>query len=168
MRPGVQARARDSHQARGECMRAAMSASVAIRGQPSFATARAMLEAAGLPVADLSEERLQHFFYLPHEDSAMGLVGLELYAEEALLRSLIVAPSERGQGLGIALVRHAEAYAASQGARSIYLLTLSAELFFQRLGYTRLDRSAAPASIRRTSEFASLCPANSSFMVKVL
>jgi len=145
-----------------------MSASVAIRGQPSLATATAMLEAAGLPVADLSEERLQHFFYLPHEASAMGLVGLELYAQEALLRSLVVAPSERGQGLGIALVRHAETYAASRGVRSIYLLTLSAEPFFQRLGYTRLDRSAAPASIRRTSEFASLCPASSSFMVKVL
>jgi len=145
-----------------------MSASVAIRGQPSLATATAMLEAAGLPVADLSEERLQHFFYLPHEASAMGLVGLELYAQEALLRSLVVAPSERGQGLGIALVRHAETYAGSRGVRSMYLLTLSAEPFFQRLGYARLDRSAAPASIRRTSEFASLCPASSSFMVKVL
>jgi len=145
-----------------------MSAPVAIRGQPSFETATAMLEAAGLPVADLSEERLRDFFYLPHEESVMGLVGLELYAEEALLRSLVVAPNERGQGLGIALVRHAETYAASRGVRSIYLLTLSAEPFFLRLGYTRLDRSAAPASICRTSEFASLCPASSSFMGKAL
>jgi amino-acid N-acetyltransferase len=145
-----------------------MSVAVAIRGQPALATAIAMLEAAGLPVADLSEERLQRFFYLPHEESAMGLVGLELYAQEALLRSLVVAPGERVQGLGIALVRHAEAYAASRGVRSMYLLTLSAEPFFQRLGSTRLNRSDAPASIRRTSEFASLCPASSAFMVKVL
>jgi amino-acid N-acetyltransferase len=168
MRPGVQACPRPGSQALGERMRAVMPASVAIRGYPALATASAMLQAAGLPVADLSEERLQHFFYLPHEDSTVGLVGLELYAEEALLRSLVVTPSERGQGLGIALVRHAEAYAAARGVRSIYLLTLSAESFFQRLGYTRLERAAAPASIRRTSEFASLCPASSSFMVKVL
>lgn len=98
----------------------------------------------------------------------MGLVGLELYGREALLRSLVVRQLERGKGLGLALVRHAEAYAASRGVRSMYLLTLTAETFFQRLGYARLDRSAAPASIQRTSEFASLCPASSAFMMTVL
>src|ERR1700753_611329 len=104
MRPDMQACTRDGHETGGERMKAGMSASVPIRGHPSFATVTALLEAAGLPVADLSEDRLQHFFYVSHEESAMGLVGLELYGQEALLRSLIVAPSERGQGLGIALV----------------------------------------------------------------
>jgi amino-acid N-acetyltransferase len=147
---------------------AVISASLAIRGQPPYAIAIAMLQAAGLPEADVSEENLQHFFYAPHEESAVGLVGLELYGREALLRSLVVRQLERGKGLGLALVRHAEAYAASRGVRSMYLLTLTAETFFQRLGYARLDRSAAPASIQRTSEFASLCPASSAFMMTVL
>jgi amino-acid N-acetyltransferase len=168
MRPGMQARPCGSPQARGGRMSAALSASVAIRRQPSLAMVTAMLQAAGLPIADLSEERLQHFFYLPQEESALGLVGLELYAQEALLRSLVVSPNKRGRGLGIALVRHAETYAATRGVRSMFLLTLSSEPFFQRLGYARLDRSTAPASIRRTSEFANLCPVSSSFMVKVL
>jgi|HubBroStandDraft_2_1064218.scaffolds.fasta_scaffold2120187_1 amino-acid N-acetyltransferase len=122
MRPGMQTRARDSHQALGERMRAVMSAAVAI----------------------------------------------ELYAQAARLCSLVVTPTERGQGLGIALVRHAEASAGSRDVRSMYLLTLSAEPFLQRLGYTRLNRSEAPTSIRRTSEFASLCPPNSAFMVKAV
>ena len=145
-----------------------MSASLAIRGQPRHAMAIAMLEEAGLPVADVSEERLQNFFCVADKGAPVGLVGVELYGHEALLRSLVVAPRERGKGLGIALARHAEAYAASRGVRSMYLLTLTAEPFFERLGYTRLDRSAAPASIQRTSEFATLCPASSAFMVKVL
>ena len=149
-------------------MRAAPCAPPAIRGQPPHAIVIELLEAAGLPAADVSQELLRHFFYLPDAQSAAGLVGLELYGHEALLRSLVVRQSERGKGLGIALVRHAEAYAASQGVRSMYLLTLTAEPFFQRLGYAHLDRAAAPASIQRTSEFANLCPASSAFMVKVL
>jgi ArsR family transcriptional regulator, arsenate/arsenite/antimonite-responsive transcriptional repressor len=140
----------------------------AIRGQPPHAMVVELLEAAGLPTADVSQELLRHFFYLPCAGSAAGLVGLELYGHEALLRSLVVRESERGKGLGIALVHHAESYAASHGVRSMYLLTLTAQPLFERLGYTHLDRSAAPTSIQRTSEFANLCPASSAFMVKVL
>ena len=144
MRPGMQARTLDVHQARGKRMMTATSNSRAIRGQPSHAMVGAMLEAAGLPAADVSEEHLRNFFYAPYEGSALGLVGLELYGHEALLRSLVVTQRERGKGLGLALVHHAESYAASR------------------------DRSQAPSSIKRTSEFASLCPESSAFMVKTL
>jgi amino-acid N-acetyltransferase len=54
------------------------------------------------------------------------------------------------------------------GVRSIYLLTTTAEVFFKRLGYERIERSRAPPSIERTREFASLCPASSAFMIKQL
>ena len=168
MRPGMQARTLDVHQARGKRMMTATSNSRAIRGQPSHAMVGAMLEAAGLPAADVSEEHLRNFFYAPYEGSALGLVGLELYGHEALLRSLVVTQRERGKGLGLALVHHAESYAASRGVRSMYLLTLTAEPFFKRLGYGRIDRSQAPSSIERTAEFASLCPVSSAFMVKSL
>ncbi len=47
-------------------------------------------------------------------------------------------------------------------------LTTTAETFFKRLGYERIERSQAPLSIERTREFASLCPASSAFMVKSL
>lgn len=70
--------------------------------------------------------------------------------------------------MGSALTLHAEQFAASQNIRSIYLLTTTAESFFSRLGYKRIDRSAAPASIAATREFSQLCPASSSFMYKSL
>jgi amino-acid N-acetyltransferase len=66
------------------------------------------------------------------------------------------------------LTDHAEHYAASMGVRSIYLLTTTAEPFFKRLGYERIERSQAPCSMQQTREFASLCPASSAFMVKAL
>ena len=138
------------------------------RGRPPYALVMAMLATARLPAEDLCEGQLEHFFYAGSDVSPTGLVGLEIYAADGLLRSLVVEDRERGRGTGFALVRHAEAYAASQGVRSIYLLTTTAEPFFHRLGYARLDRAAAPLSIQRTGEFASLCPASSAFMVKRL
>jgi amino-acid N-acetyltransferase len=128
----------------------------------------AFLEAEGLPVSDLTDEHLEHFFFIGSNDSPSGLVGLEIFGFDALLRSLVVAASARTQGQGAALVKHAEDHAAAQGVRAIYLLTMTAETFFERQGYRRVERTKAPPSIQSTREFASLCPANSAFMCKLL
>ena len=141
---------------------------VLIRARPPYQAVIAMLSAAGLPVADLGAQDLQHFFYAGSDGSPAGLVGLELYGCDALLRSLIVEQPQRARGLGSALVRHSEKYAASQGVRAIHLLTLTAEGFFERLGYVRIERSKAPPAIAGTSEFATLCPESSAFMFKAL
>jgi len=139
-----------------------------IRGRPLRATAVAFLQAQDLPVADITDEHLEHFFFVGSDGAPTGLVGLEIYGPVALLRSLVVGANARRKGLGSALVEHAEQYAGSKRVRSIYLLTTTAEAFFKRLGYDRIDRSQAPSCIERTREFASLCPANSAFMAKSL
>lgn len=139
-----------------------------IRGRPPRSTALALLQAQGLPTSDITDEHLEHFFFVGSDDSPTGLVGLEIYGRNALLRSLVVDENARRRGLGSTLAAHAEQYAASKSVRSIYLLTATAETFFRRLGYVRIDRSQAPSSIERTREFASLCPASSAFMVKSL
>jgi amino-acid N-acetyltransferase len=139
-----------------------------IRGRPPRATAVALLRAQGLPDSDITDEHLEHFFFVGSDGSPTGLVGLELYGTDALLRSLVVVESARAKGLGTTLTEHAEHYAASQGVRSIYLLTTTAEAFFKRLGYERIERSNAPPSIEGTREFAGLCPASSAFMAKSL
>src|SRR5215469_10816229 len=94
-----------------------------IRARPPLKSAAALLKAHGLPAADLTEDHLQHFFFLGSDGSPLGLIGLEIYGADALLRSLVVAEGERGRGLGSQLVEQAEDYAASQGASTIYLLT---------------------------------------------
>jgi amino-acid N-acetyltransferase len=78
-----------------------------------------------------------------------ALVGLELFGSVALLRSLVV--SERARGV-----------------HTIYLLTTTAEKFFQRRGFARTDRASAPPAIRATREFAGICPASSAFMSRAL
>jgi amino-acid N-acetyltransferase len=139
-----------------------------IRGRPPLSTAVALLKAQGLPASDITDEHLESFFYIGADESPIGLVGLEIYGADALLRSLAVGNHARRKGLGSALIHHAEKYAAAKSVRSIYLLTTTAEAFFRRLHYERIDRSRAPPSIERTREFTSLCPASSAFMVKFL
>jgi amino-acid N-acetyltransferase len=135
---------------------------------PSLAGAIALLQSAGLPVADLTAAHLEHFFYYGSAAQPTGMVGLELYDQHALLRSLVVAPTLRSTGLGSALLEQAESHARKAGVSSIFLLTTTAEPFFRRHGYVLADRAGAPASIRATREFADICPASSAFMVKHL
>jgi amino-acid N-acetyltransferase len=111
---------------------------------------------------------MEHFFYCGPASSPTGLVGIELHGDDALLRSLVVLPEHRSTGLGAALVSHAETHARSHGARSMFLLTTTAEQFFERRGYRSIARDQAPPGISSTREFADICPASSAFMVKTL
>jgi amino-acid N-acetyltransferase len=141
---------------------------IMIRARPPHASVVALLAAEGLPISDLTEPHLQHFFFTGADGAPSALVGLELYGEVALLRSLVVSSEARTQGLGYALVRHAEEYAATHQVSAIYLLTTTAESYFERRGYQRIDRATAPSAIQSTREFASLCPSSSALMIKRL
>lgn len=127
-----------------------------------------LLESTGLPSSDLTDEMLEHFFFVGSPSAPRALVGLEIISEHALLRSLVVAPSERSNGMGSALLDHAESYARSRSVRRLFLLTTTAEKFFARLGYARIAREEVPDAIRSTREFAEICPASSILMVKTL
>jgi N-acetylglutamate synthase-like GNAT family acetyltransferase len=137
-----------------------------IESPPSLRGAIALLRSAGLPVSDLTAAHLSNFYYSGSVAEPDGIIGLELYGTQALLRSLVVAVSMRSTGLGSALLHHAESHARRAGMQSIYLLTTTAELFFSRRGYVLTHRDDAPGSIRGTREFADICPASSAFMVK--
>jgi amino-acid N-acetyltransferase len=84
----------------------------------------------------------------------------------ALLRSLVVANAYARRGIGRQLVSAAESLAATLGCRSIYLLTTTAEAFFELLGFRRMERNAAPPEIRQSNEFSSLCPSSATVMAK--
>jgi amino-acid N-acetyltransferase len=139
-----------------------------IRPRPTLAAAKALLDAAQLPTADLTEAHREHFFYWGPVAAPTGLVGLELFDDVALLRSLVVSPEVRSSGMGSALVQFAESHARAQGVRTVYLLTTTAEGFFLRLGYSKTTRDSAPSAIRATREFAGICPESSAFLSKQL
>jgi len=129
---------------------------------------RALLETERLPASDLDERALERFLIWRDAAVVNGIVGLELYADVALLRSLVVARHVRGSGAGAALTRAAESLAVESGASSIYLLTNSAERFFAARGYQNIDRREAPPSIQGTTQFSALCPSSAVLMMKRL
>jgi amino-acid N-acetyltransferase len=136
--------------------------------RPRVRAVKALLLDTRLAFSDLAQAHLEHFIGCGSAEALDGVVGLELYPPYALLRSLAVAPRERGRGLGERLVIEAQRHAREHGVREMYLLTTSAGRFFARAGYEPLSRDAAPAAIRETSEFATICPASAALMRKVL
>lgn len=141
---------------------------------PPVAAARAgdlvgiqwLLDLASLPTADLTETALEHFLVVRDEIGVIGVVGLEVYGQVALLRSLVVANSHAGRGIGRGLVVAVESLAARLGCRSMYLLTTTAEAFFELLGFRRIERHAAPPEIQQSAEFYFLCPTSATMMTK--
>lgn len=137
-----------------------------IARKPPEVDVKKLLESVQLPTIDITPEHMEHFFAAWAGSNLEGVVGVELHGSVALLRSLAVVPSKRGSGLGSELLARVEHYAAEKGARSLFLLTTTAESYFKKRGYSQLLRETAPEAIQKTVEFTSICPANSVFMVK--
>jgi N-acetylglutamate synthase-like GNAT family acetyltransferase len=117
----------------------------------------ALLREAELPHGDIGPH-LGHFLVAREAGGAVvGAIGAEVHAPDALLRSLVVAPRHRGEGLGGELVRRLEAAAAAWGVQRWWLLTTTAGAFFGVRGFVVSDRAHAPASIRGTRQFSGGC-----------
>lgn len=130
---------------------------------------RALLVAATLPTDDLDDAKSLRFWVARADRGrVLGVIGLEQYANAALLRSLTVAAAERRRGLGARLVAAVETEAKRAGVESLYLLTTTAERFFLRRGYRPMDRTQAPQAIGATAEFSSLCPSRAVCLSKQL
>ena len=72
------------------------------------------------------------------------------------------------RGLGAKLVAELEGKARRNELRELWLLTIDADTFFARHGYTAMEREHAPAEIQSTAEFSMLCPGDAVLMCKRL
>jgi len=141
--------------------------SVTIVPASNVADVRRIVVEAGLPADDLGGEG-QRFLVARSGDAIVGCVGLELAGQAALLRSLAVAPSWRGKGLGMALYEAVLALARREHVTELWLLTTTAEGFFAARGFTVTSRDDAPRAVRGSAEFAALCPATAVCMCRRL
>lgn len=135
---------------------------------PDLPPVLALLRRSHLPTRDLADARAEDFRVIERAGEVVGCVAVEMHGPHGLLRSLAVAPEARGQGLGARLVGAAEALARDRALSSLVLLTTTAASFFERLGYTRMERDEAPEAIQHSSEFTSTCPASATLMGKTL
>lgn len=128
-----------------------------------------LLKACALPTDDLGSVNLANFeLAVDAQGRIVGLAGFDRAANDALLRSLAVAPDWRGRALGAALVARREAAARLAGVSAFYLLTTSAADYFRRLGYRDVSRAEVPAAVAAHAQFRSLCPASATCLAKRL
>lgn len=126
-----------------------------------------LLDENNLPSRDVAAHPER--FYIGYDgDERVGIGGIETYATNGLLRSVVVERSARGNGFGTALCAALETEANADGVERLYLLTTTAASFFRDRGYVEVTRSAAPDAIRQTTEFDELCPTTATCMKKSL
>jgi amino-acid N-acetyltransferase len=128
---------------------------------------RRLLETQHLPL-DGIDEHVSTMVVAKKGSEVVGAAAVELYADGALLRSVVVDPTAQGQGLGHRLSDAALSIAKDRGTRTAFLLTTTAEKFFPRLGFEQIVRDDVPASVQASIEFQSACPASAVVMRKRL
>ncbi len=126
-----------------------------------------LLHQVSLPLDGVAEH-LSWFRVADVGASLAGVVGLEIYPEGALLRSLAVAPNHRNRGTATLLCDRIEAEATRHGVAEIFLLTETADAFFSRRGYVVAARVEAPQDIATTVEFATICAASARLMRRAI
>jgi amino-acid N-acetyltransferase len=126
-----------------------------------------LLTASSLPLAGVAEN-LKTFVVAESGGELVGVAGLEVCCNNALLRSTAVDPTWRGRGVGRQLVERVIADAEARGIRALYLLTTTAEHYFPSFGFTRTTRDAVPEEVRMTAEFKGACPASAVVMSREL
>jgi amino-acid N-acetyltransferase len=120
-----------------------------------------------LPTEDCAEQT-HNFYGIFDKDDLVAAGGLEPAANYALLRSLVVQERYRDRGLARVMSEFLINQAHSEGKKAVYLLTETAERYFEKLGFCRLDRAKVPLEIMQTRQFTSLCPDTASCMVMTL
>ena len=126
-----------------------------------LAAVAALLELCKLPANDLEAH---DFIIAVNENRVVGCVGIEL--EGPLLRSLAVDPESRGKGIANGLCSRLLQHAERQGIQQIYLLTDSADRFFEKIGFQKVARDDAPEWIRKHKQFTTLCPSSAVVMFR--
>jgi amino-acid N-acetyltransferase len=129
-----------------------------------YEAADALVAASGLPLDELDQCRATQFV-LRDGAAIVATAALEIRGEDAILRSVAVDPTRRGERLGERIVAHAIDQARASRLRALYLLTETASEFFPRFGFVREARDAAPPAIQASIEYSSVCGSDAVAMV---
>jgi amino-acid N-acetyltransferase len=113
---------------------------------------------------DRVRDAVEDFVVAYAGETLVGVAGLEACCDNALLRSVAVAPGWRSHGIGRALVTRVISDAEARGIHALYLLTTTAERYFPSFGFRATTRDAVPDDIRATGEFQTACPASATVM----
>jgi len=142
-----------------------MSAVTLERIEGNDAGLKAALTEAHLPTDDIEDQGRTFFRAQSSDGRAVGYLGVERCGDDFLLRSVVVLPDHRGQGLGSVLVERA--VAGLDRAGDLFLATTSAAPFFRRIGFSEVRRDSVPATVLATRQLSSICPSSATIMKRI-
>jgi amino-acid N-acetyltransferase len=91
-----------------------------------------------------------------------------LFGPIGLLRSVVVKTVHQGKGIAGQMVERLLADADKQGLQEVYLITTTADHYFDRYGFAPVNREQVPRAIQRTRQFSGLCPSSAVVMKRNL
>jgi amino-acid N-acetyltransferase len=138
-----------------------------ITNQDDLGQAVDLLREFDLAYTDLDQSNIR-LFRFSESGRLVGLGGLEIYGNQALLRSIAVAKEFQDKKAGRFICNWLEKWAAENHLSELYLLTTTASGFFAHLDYRVIRRDIFPEPLKQTSQFSELCPASSVCMMKNL
>jgi amino-acid N-acetyltransferase len=136
-------------------------------GPSDLPAVRELLQEAGLPLEGV-EDHFNSFIVADDGVNVVGTIGLELYGETALLRSAVVVPALRNNGLGTRMVEEVLSLARARGVRRLLLLTATAERFFAAHGFRAIRRDTVSGPVTASKEFSGACPSSAVVMQRAI
>jgi amino-acid N-acetyltransferase len=127
-----------------------------------------LLSGSSLPASDLKSNDNIQLFGTYQNNKLMACIGVEIYSDSALVRSLIVDQKFRNKGVGKKFLGFFQTYCIQNNVNVVFFLTETSEKYLEKLGFKKCNRKNAPLSIKGTTQFSALCPSSSSFMKKIL
>ena len=132
-----------------------------------FDSVTGLLQEANLQYSDLKQPHIR-LFRFDKNGKTIGVGGLEIFGNMALLRSVAVSKELQGTGSGTEVVSQIERISKGSGISALYLLTNTASGFFKSRGYQLIHRDEFPEELKQTTQFSGLCPVSAICMKKVL
>lgn len=124
-----------------------------------------LLSGAKLDHSDLKQPNIR-LFRFEENGEMVGVGGLEVFGNQALLRSIAVKEELQGKGYGKTIVAKMEEVAQQSQIKALYLLTNTAAGFFKANGYQVIERENFAEPLKQTAQFAGLCPVSAVCMKK--
>lgn len=116
-----------------------------------------------LPNEDIGSEN--QIFWGSWEDNLLvGGIGVEIYGQVAILRSMVVDETYRNQQIAGTLYTELLEYCIGKGILQLFLLTSTAKVYFERKGWSVFTRDNVPDEIKSSDEFTHLCPSTATCM----
>jgi len=136
-----------------------------INKDEDFNQFKKLLADSGLPTEDLDyQQQVLIAFY--EDKEFIATAGLEIYGNDALLRSVAVVKEKQKHGIGSLILEQLKHVLLENKIQNLYLLTETAKNFFLKKGFELIERKDVPESVKASAEFSSICPASAFVMIK--